>query len=64
MLIIIIQAKTKEIIITWFTELFKAFQEELIDRQTDVFEQLINSLDFSEQNVRGYVDHYLCIARE
>ena len=41
-------AQTKEIIIVWFTELFKAFQEELIDRQTDVFEELINSLNFHE----------------
>ena len=45
------QAKTKEIVITWFAELFKAFQEELIDKQTDVFDELINSLDFSEQVV-------------
>jgi len=43
-----VSVRTKEIIITWFTDLFKAFQEELIDKQTDVFEQLINSLDFSE----------------
>lgn len=35
----------------WFTELFKNFQEELIDLHQDVFQNLIDNLDFSEQNV-------------
>ena len=35
----------------WFTELFKAFQEELIDEHQDVFKSLIDNLDFKEQNV-------------
>ena len=42
---------TKEIIIIWFTELFKHFQEEIIDNYNDIFDELINSLDFSDANV-------------
>lgn len=53
-------AKTKQIIITWFNSLFNTFQEELIDRQTDVFEQLINSLDFGDSNLVKNVLDLLC----
>jgi hypothetical protein len=56
-----IASTRKEIIITWFTDLFNAFKEELIDKQTDVFEQLINSLDFSEQNLVNKVLGLLCM---
>lgn len=41
----------KKIIINWFTSLFRNFKEELIDKQTDVFEELISSLNFKEQDV-------------
>ncbi len=38
-------------IIYWFTELFKEFQEEIIDNYNDIFDELINSLDFNEEMV-------------
>jgi hypothetical protein len=41
--------------------MFQAFEEQLIDKQTDVFEQLINSLDFSEQMLVNKVLGLLCM---
>mmetsp|Transcript_9081 Transcript_9081/g.6841 ORF Transcript_9081/g.6841 Transcript_9081/m.6841 type:complete len:227 (-) Transcript_9081:648-1328(-) len=51
----------KEIIILWFTELFKAFQEELIDDHQDVFEMLIDNIDFNEQNLMKRILELLCM---
>ena len=55
------QAKTKELIIQWFSKLFTDFQVELIDKQTDVFEQLINSIYLKEQDLVSKVLSLLCM---
>lgn len=36
----------------WFSELFKTFGEELIDEHQDVFEILIDNMDFNDPTVR------------
>ena len=45
----------------WFTKLFNDFQEELIDKQTNVFEDLIKNFDFQEQNLVNKVLELLCM---
>ncbi|CDW85005.1 vac14p [Stylonychia lemnae] len=43
--------KTKDIILDWFIELFKEFQEDIIEFYNDIFDELISSLNFQEQNI-------------
>jgi len=51
----------KEVIIIWFTELFKAHQEALLDNNQDVFESLIDNLNFNEQSVSTKILELLCM---
>ena len=43
--------KTKELIIMWFTELFKNYSEDMIQHNDEVLENIIETLNFDETSV-------------
>eukprot|EP00347_Sterkiella_histriomuscorum_P018081 403346861 len=42
-------SKSKEIILNWLIQLFKEFEEDIIEFYNDVFDELVDSLSFSDQ---------------
>lgn len=55
------EVKTKEMAIDWFTELFKHFSGQLINKEDDILVNVIQSINFKEAKLIESVLQLLCL---
>ena len=53
--------ETQEAIIQWYTQLFKEFSEDLIDLHQDIFEGLIENLNFDNSRLVKRIMFLVCM---
>jgi len=51
----------KTLIIWWYTQLFKNFEEDLIDKHQDIFDNLIDNLDFTQHELTTQIMELVCM---
>ena len=54
-------AETQEVIIQWYTELFKEFNDEMFDTHSDIFEGLIANLNFEKSELVKRIMYLVCM---
>jgi len=55
------KVKTKEICIGWFTELFKHYSDTLLNKEDEILENIIQSINFKESKLTESVLQLLCL---
>ena len=53
--------KTKEIVIGWYTEMFKSSSEEMFGFNSDILENIIETLNFQETSLVKKILELLCM---